>query len=215
MLDPEAISQYFVPTTTGDSVEISKTISENAERLEISEIRARTSQAKEPWYTSPSFGIDGTPGIPFERGIPNPNVFSQGEDIVFDLLLVHDGKKVTSEDFQINVIVKTNPRAVGVIYAAELDKGIDPWPNTPGYFELWIPSSVTSGMLPGTYILAVQIAERVGQGAGKYDRKHIALQHYFNIEYSNFSTTVENSSNIMRGNVEHTWPNGPSTVVNA
>lgn len=215
MLDPESISQYFVPNNLGDSTEINKTISENTERLEVSEIRARASQSKEPWYTSPSFGVDGTPGIPFERGTPNPDLFYQGEDIVFDLLLVHDGKKVTSNDFQIHAVVKTSTRAVNAIYTAELDKGIDPWPNTPGYFELWIPSSVTSTMLPGTYTLAVQISERIGQGTGKYDRKHIALQHYFNIEYSNFSTTVENSSNILRGNVEATWPNSPSTITNA
>jgi hypothetical protein len=215
MLDPESISQYFVPNTLGDSVEISKIISENAEKLLVSEIRARATQNKEPWYAASSFGVDGTPGIPFERGAPNPDLFYQGEDIVFDLLLVHDGKKVTSNDFKIQAIVKTSPRAVGEIYSAELDKGIDPWPNTPGYFELWIPSSITATMLPGTYILAVQISERIGQGSGKYDRKHIALQHYFNIEYSNFSTTVENSSNILRGSVEPTWPNSPSTINNA
>ena len=102
MLDPEAISQFFVPDARGNRCEINKVISENSEKLQTSEIRARSTQNKEPWYTSNSFGADGNPGIPFERGIPNPDTFFQGEDIVFDMLLIQDGKKVTSENFDLS-----------------------------------------------------------------------------------------------------------------
>jgi hypothetical protein len=63
--------------------------------------------------------------------------------------------------------------------------------------------------------LGIQISERLGRGEGRYDRKHIILQHYFNIEYSNFSATPENTANMLRGSTEKTWPNAPSTVTNA
>lgn len=214
-MSDSASPQFFAPDALGNSQPIYKAILENLETLESSQIKARNRQFKNNLPSS-SMVIDGMPGIPFERTTPNPDVFYQGEDIVYDLLLINDGKKVVVDEYDIVVAVKTSPRATKMSYEAVLDNGLFAVANSPGYYELWIPSVITSGLLAGTYYLNVMLVEKVGAGAGKYDRKYIALQTYFNLEYSNYSPNPERRNQslggLTRSDAEQVWPNTPDTV---
>ena len=179
-----------------------------------SQIRSRSRQYR---YAAPIVvEFNGIPGVPlFERADPNPDLFYQGEDIVYDLLLIHAFEPVSAEDYDIVAVVKTSPRSVGIVWHGTLDNGVYPTPNQPGYYELWLPSIATEKLLAGTYYLDILIQERVGEGKGKYDRKYVLLQHIFNIEYSNFSGTPETATNTTatgRASVERTWPNSPNTI---
>ena len=179
-----------------------------------SQIRSRSRQYK---YAAPIVvEFNGIPGVPlFERADPNPDLFYQGEDIVYDMILVHNYEPVSTEEYDVFASIKTSPRAKAAIWQGSLDNGVYPVPNTAGHYELWVPSSVTDTLLAGTYYLDVLIQERIGEGKGKFDRKFVVLQHMFNLEYSNFSGAPENanaSSSRERINLERTWPNMPNTV---
>jgi hypothetical protein len=206
----EITPQFFTPDASGDSQSVYKTIIDNLEALQTSEIVARNRQYKVT--PASTVALDGIPGIPFERSMPNPDLFYQGEDIVYDVFLFHDGASVSSDDFEVQVSVKTSPRASTVSWEGSLDNGIYPAPNQSGRYELWIPSNVSSMFVAGTYYLNIQIRERVGAGKGRFDRKYVLLQSYFNIDYSNFSTKVENATTPQRVNMEPTWPNSPNTI---
>lgn len=163
------------------------------------------------------FLVDGIPGVPFDRGVPNPDVFYQGEDFVYDLFLHYAGAVVTKEDYDITVRVKTSPRTFKIVWQGTLGTGvyaIDP--QRPGYYEVWIPADCTSALHAGTYFLDVVIKEKVGEGKGRYDRKFVVLQHMFNVEYSNFSEHPEsmspNPDKLGRHGIEQSWPNASNTI---
>jgi hypothetical protein len=210
---PEDFPQYYTPNPAGLGQGLAKTIADNLEVLEASHLRARAGIRGELPLTKAV--LDGVPGIIFERGAPNPDVFFQGDDIVYDVFLAHDGKKVLPEDFAVLVRVKTSPRSQVVVYSASLEDGIY-YGNTPGVYELWIPSAITENLLAGTYHLQIQLVERVGTGRGRHDRKFTVLQHHFNIDYGTFSDHVEasntNQNNLTRAAADSTWPNQPNTL---
>lgn len=206
--------QFYTPDSKGDSQSVYKTAIENLEVVKSSEIKARGRQSK-PAIAHYS-ALDNIPGIPFERGTPNPDVFYQGEDIVYDLFLFHEGEHVSADDYDINVSVKTSPRAHTAVWEGKLDFGVYKLASKDGYYEVWIPSNVTAMLLGGSYYVDVMITERVGKGGGRYDRKYVLLQTVFNLEYSNFSPAPESlksSPNApSRSTVEETWPNMPDTI---
>lgn len=207
--------QFFTPSSQGDSTYVYKTIQNNAEIFKKSEIRVRGAQAD--LINRQNSAVDNIPGIPFERGIPNPTLFYQGEDATYDLFLYDSGAPISAEDYDITAIVKTSPRAGSVVWQGKIDLGIfTNNDNLPGYYELWIPATVTSLMLAGTYYMDIMVSEKMGKTGGRYDRKKVLLQTVFNIEYSNFSPAPESvdSSNDApsRSTVEETWPNKPDTV---
>jgi hypothetical protein len=206
--------QYFAPDAQGNNQAIYKTIVDNLEALKTSTMVARNRQFKV--MPTSTLVLDGIPGIPFERSLPNPDLFYQGEDIVYDMFLFHDGSPVLAEDYDVQVSVKTSPRAVSTEWMGSFDNGIYSNPAGSGYYELWIPSAATEALYAGTYYVNVQIQERVGTGKGRYDRKYVLLQTYFSLEYSNFSAHTESSGNnpkgLNRGGVEPVWPNMPPTV---
>jgi len=206
----ELIPQFFTPDANGDSQRVYKTIVDNLEALQTSEIVARNRQYKV--LPTSTLVLDGIPGIPFERSSPNPDLFYQGEDIVYDLFLYHEGAPVSSDDYDIQLVVKTSPRAATVNWQGGLDNGVYPAPNQSGYYEVWIPSAVSASFIAGTYYLNVQIQERVGAGKGRFDRKYMLLQTHFNIDYSNFSPKAEGQTHPLRAGMEVTWPNTPNTV---
>jgi hypothetical protein len=208
------IPQFFTPNVAGDCETVRKVLVDNLETLQSSQIVARNRQIKNA--TGSTLALDGIPGIPFERGEPNPELFYQGEDVVYDLFLTHDGRPVTPAEYDIKALVKTSARAYTVMWQGTLDNGVYPTDlNTPGYYELWIPSSATASLFAGSYHLDIQIQERVGEGRGRYDRKYVLLQTVFNIEYSNFSEHPEagaaNPGRLSRSQVEAVWPNAPDT----
>jgi hypothetical protein len=210
----ETPSQFFTPDSSGNSHPVAKIISGNTVDLESSHIRARNRQS--PKHPIQSLAIDGVPGIPFEFGIPDPDVFYQGEDVIYDLFLVYDGNPVTVDKYDIKIGVKTSYRAQEFSFEASLDQGVYHFPEKPGYFELWIPNSITSQLFAGSYYINVLISDKIGQGTPYGDRKHILLQSMFNLEYSAFSpnpeNALENSPDIKRHNLEITWPNRPNTI---
>lgn len=206
----ELIPQFFTPDANGDSQSVYKTIVDNLEALQTSEIVARNRQYKV--LPTSTLVLDGIPGIPFERSSPNPDLFYQGEDIVYDLYLYHEGAPVSSDDYDIQVVIKTSPRASVVAWQGTLDNGVYPAPNQSGYYEVWIPSGASESFIAGTYYLNVQIQERVGAGKGRFDRKYMLLQTHFNIDYSNFSPNAEAQTRPLRAGMEVTWPNTPNTI---
>jgi hypothetical protein len=206
--------QFFAPDAQGNNQAIYKTIIDNLEALQTSQIKARNRQYKV--MPTSTLVLDGIPGIPFERSMPNPDLFYQGEDIVYDMFLFHDGQPVSAKDYDIQVYIKTSPRAQELAWEGSIDNGIYAVPNDSGYYELWIPSSITSGFYAGTYYVNVQIQERVGSGKGRYDRKYVLLQTYFSLDYSNFSPSPEGNGRsphgLNRAGVEPVWPNTPDTI---
>jgi hypothetical protein len=207
--------QFFTPDAQGDPAYVYKVIENNAELFKKSEIRVRGNQSE--LLNRQNAAVDHIPGIPFERGIPNPALFYQGEDMVYDLFLYDAGAPASFEDYDITALVKTSPRAKNVVWQGKIDSGIfTNNDNLPGYYELWIPASATALMLAGTYYIDILLTEKMGKTGGRYDRKKVLLQTVFNIEYSNFSPAPEavGSDNTApsRSSVEETWPNKPDTV---
>ena len=211
--DIHDIPQFFSVDAKGDPQAAYSEIFEGYEVTKESKISARMSSRHEK---TPAVRAVGVPGIPFERGEPNPDVFYQGEDIVYDLYLYFEGAPVTVEDYDVMVMVKASPRAFTVDWQGTLDNGVFSDPNKPGSFEVWIPSSATEGLRAGTYHIEVQLVESPARGKGRYDRKYVLLQHVFNIDYSTFSPKPETRSalaeRLTRVGVEPTWPNSPDTV---
>lgn len=205
----ETTPQFFIPTATGDSVSVYREVINNLESLQASEIKARNRQ----FSTSPTntLILDGIPGVPFERSAPNPDVFYQGEDIVYDVYLLHDSLPVSSNTYDISAVVKSSPRAQSATWEGALDAGLYDTPDRPGFYELWIPSVVTEKFIAGTYYLQIQIKEKIG--AGRFSRRFVLLSTYFNIDYSNFSPNAESrNSTGLRTSLEAVWPNSPNTI---
>jgi hypothetical protein len=208
MLD-ETTPQFFTPTATGDSASVYKEVINNLESLQSSKIKARGRQASAS--STNTLILDGIPGIPYERSAPNPDVFYQGEDVVYDMYLLHDGAPVSSNAYDISVVIKSSPRASSATWEGSLDVGIYDSPDRPGFYELWIPSTATEGFIAGTYYLQVQIKEKIG--AGRFPRRFVLLSTYFNIDYSNFSSNAESRAKTgLRTSLESIWPNSPNTV---
>ena len=82
--DIHDIPQFFSVDAKGDPQAAYSEIFEGYEVTKESKISARTANRHEK---TPAVRAVGVPGIPFERGEPNPDVFYQGEDIVYDLYL--------------------------------------------------------------------------------------------------------------------------------
>lgn len=210
----EDIAQFFAPDNKGDSQQIHKAIIDGLESLRMPEIQARNRQIK--LSPIPTIILDGIPGMPFERAIPNPDVFYQGEDIIYDASLIYNGTPVTADNYDVLVSVKRTPRDQTASWEGVLDNGVYEDKEQPGRFEFWIPSAVSGTFLAGSYYLQVLLRERLGKGKGRFDRQHIILQTYFNIEYGNFSPAPESRQagpgQQLRNNLQATWPNAPDTV---
>ena len=210
----EEITQFFVPDNKGDSQQVYKAVVDGLESLRMSEIRSRNSQIKST--PIPTVILDGIPGMPFEKAVSNPDTFYQGEDIIYDASLLHNGAAVTTEDYDVLVSIKRTPRDQTASWEGVLDNGVYEDKEQPGRFEFWIPSTISGTFLAGSYYLQVLLRERLGKGKGRFDRQYIILQTYFNIEYGNFSPAPESRQpgpgQQLRNNLQATWPNAPDTV---
>jgi hypothetical protein len=210
----EEISQFFAVNNSGNSQEVYKAVIDGLESLQSSELRTRNRQPVRP--PASSLLIDGVPGMPFENTTPNPDSFFQGEDIVYDAILLAGGKYVSSEYYDVLVRIKKTPRDSSPSWEGFLDNGIYEDKTQPGRFELWIPSAVTGTFLAGSYYLQIILKEKLGKGGGRFDRQYVALQTYFNIEYGNFSPAPESrqpgEGQQLRNSLVATWPNAPDTI---
>lgn len=206
----EEISQFYVNDDKGTSQGVPKVNNSGMVELRASQILSRLSQRS--IHPQSSTYIDGIPGIPFESGVTNPDVFFQGEDIIYDMFIFFNGAPVVKEDYEILAAIKTSPRASRGWTGSIAEGGIYQTAEKLGYYELWIPAAVTQTFLAGTYYINVAIREKFAAGKGRFDRKYTVLKTYFNIDYGNFSENVENRGNDKRSNVEPTWPNSPNTI---
>jgi hypothetical protein len=210
----EEIAQFFAPASNGNSQQVYKAVLDGLASLQVSEIRARNGAKELPPIHS--LILDGIPGIPFERTSRNPDVFYQGEDVIYDTVIRYNGGYVTSDDYDVQAIVKSSPRAPVAAWHGILDNGVYEDRTRPGYFEVWIPSAATSKLLAGSYYLHILLKEKLGKGAGKFDRQYVILQTVFNIDYSNFSPAAESrqpgAAQQLRNNLDTTWPNAPDTI---
>lgn len=203
----------FTSDAQGNSLGLPKVIIDSIQAAKRSTIRSR---GGEKFAVPPSsITVDGVPGVPFEEGTPNPDVFYQGEDVIFDAYLYFDGAEVDPDKFDVNVIVKTSPRSFNVVWNGTLGNGVYATEN-PGYFEIWIKASDISAIRAGSYYLEIQLKEKEGQEAGRFPRTRTAIQHVFNIDYNVFSQRPEaangNPNVLRRENIESTWPNTPNTI---
>jgi hypothetical protein len=180
----------------------------------MSELRARNRQSE--LAPIPSLILDGIPGIPFEKTLANPDLFYQGEDIIYDAVLVYNSEYVSSTDYDVIVSVKRTPRDQTAVWEGVLDNGVYEIKEQPGRFEIWIPSTVTGTFLSGSYYLQVLLREKLGRGKGRFDRQYVILRTHFNIDYSNFSPAAESrqtgAGQNLRNNLQATWPNAPDTI---
>lgn len=210
----EETSQFFAPDNTGNSQQVYKAVVDGLESLRMSEIQARNRQFRLTPIST--IVLDGIPGMPFERMMPNPDLFYQGEDIIYDAVLVHNGSSVSADDYDIIVSVKKTPRDSAPSWEGVLNNGVYANNETPGSFEIWIPSAATGTFLAGTYYLQILLKEKIGKGKGRFDRQYVVLQTYFSVEYGNFSPAPESRKTgpgqALRNNLEATWPNTPDTV---
>jgi hypothetical protein len=161
---------------------------------------------------------EGIPGIPFQEGSPNPDVFYQGDDIVYDAYLFFKGSPVTSEKYTILVSVKSSPRAVKTLWEGTIEDGVAEIKTAgPGYFEIWLPAASTAQAPAGSYYMAVWVKERFAAGGGKYDRSGVIAENIFHIAYSIFSplpetVSPEGGGGLRRDTIERTWPPSPPTI---
>lgn len=161
---------------------------------------------------------EGIPGVPFQEGVPNPDVFYQGDDIVYDAYLFFKGEPVTSEKYTILVSIKASPRAVRSLWNGTVEDGLSELKTAgPGYFEIWIPAASTASAPAGSYYMTIWVKERFAAGGGKYDRSGVIAEHIFNIAYSNFSklpetVSEEGGGGLRRETIERVWPPAPPTI---
>jgi hypothetical protein len=207
-------NRYFVNDIHGESIAMNL-VSVNGVMQEKKCIISGRNKGKDITNVS-CFATHGFPGIPLEKGIPNPDTFLQGEDAIFDSFLFYEGKEVVPADFNISVVLKASPRAVDKVWTGILENGIFQQ-QKPGFYTIWIPSLVTSQLLAGTYYMEVILKEGVGRGDGAHDRTISLAQYPFNIDYgvvSDNPETISNQNNKIRGTLEQTWPNSPNTIGN-
>jgi hypothetical protein len=151
----------------------------------------------------------GVPGVPFVPPIPATPVFSQGEDIIYDAILAIDGCSVTPDKWNIEIIVKTNQFNLASVWIGVLDNGL--YYNAPNdEYQIWIPSSLTSNIAAGTYMMDVKATEKVGSGKGIKDRTIVLASTYFGIEYTAASPHPDSVSSLPgrfdRATLEKTYP---------
>ncbi len=206
---------FFVNDVNGNSLPVPLIAQDGIERMTRSRIESRKDNRGR--ITVSSRATHGFPGVPFEPGEPNPPVFSQGEDIIFDAFLFYDGTLVSTEDFNIRVVVKTSVRAVEPVWEGVFGEGVYAT-DRPGFYEIWISKSKSAELYAGVYYMEVVLEEAVGKGKGKHDRTIALTSVAFNVEYSPMSKSPETVSPIStlpkRGTLEKTWPNSPDTIGN-
>lgn len=156
------------------------------------------------------------PGSPFERGVVEPPLFYQGEDIVFEAFLYDFGKPITAGDFDITVIVKAAVRALLPTWTGVIDNGLYKNSANPGYYEIWIPSDATARWPAGQYFMDIVAKDRIGDGEARRSCTAILHTEIFALEYSAYSSYPDSSSSagdkLSRGGIEPTWPNKPNTI---
>lgn len=143
-------------------------------------------------------------GIPEPPGQQPPLQYYQGEDIVFEVLLRYQGKVVTLDNWDIDLIIKKNAFAKCSEWLGSINNGLYVIDHTPGYYKIIIPADVTSNLLAGTYWLNIFIHEKVGMGKGPKDLNIIIVQQPFSLDYAAASP---NPPPALRGtDIEKTYP---------
>jgi len=143
-------------------------------------------------------------------------LFYQGEDFVFEAFLYDFGAPITTEDFEIVVVVKPSVRSLTKTWSAELNVGLYVQPGRPGYYEIWIPADATATWPAGTYYMDIVARSKFGANMGRRTYTTVLKTVPFSVEYSVYSshpeTQASGTGGLSRSDIERTWPNRASTV---
>lgn len=136
------------------------------------------------YYTTKD--LDAQPTKPWIKS-PPPS-FSQGEDVIFAILLYFEGQPLDPEKYVIDVIIKKNPYAQNILWHGLIGAGITAkYQNVPGYYQIWMPAAVSSYFLPGCYYMDIRIVEKVGEGPLAKDRTIRLYNTLFDLNLSAMS----------------------------
>ena len=149
------------------------------------------------YYTSQP--LDGSPAV---AGIPEPPTFYQGDDIVFEVFLNIDGNPVLDSEYTISVVVKQTIYDIVPIWEGTINDGVYK-KDVPGYYKLIIPSCITSVQFAGTYWLAVQASQKIGESNDIRDLTRTIMQKPFYLAYA---ATSPNANTLSRWMLEQTVP---------
>lgn len=144
--------------------------------------------------------LEGFPPPP--DGVPPLNQFYIGEDVFLSGYLSVEDIPVSILDWEPNVIVKTNAFTTELIWEGTKNNGFYMSPNTPGKYEVIIPSTIFENKAPGTYWLEIFLTEVIGRFNGLRDRKVLAARIPFSMDMAGISPSFKDS----RRDAERTVP---------
>ena len=210
------------PADTNVSVPMPTVAFENEAIVKQTVVQPQDRQQFRP-STSPTAAF-GIPGTPYDHGVDNPASFAQGEDVVFEAFLYHDGEEVLTSKYTISAIVKTSPYTPYVAWLGTYNNGItniqqttvvsghSTSTNKPGYYKIVIPHETTALLFAGSYFMDIVIDQIVTDGGPSH--RAFLYTTSFNIFYSISSPNPESmkGSTMSRINIDRTWPNNPNTV---
>lgn len=95
---------------------------------------------------------------------PAPS-YKQGESIQLFFFLQYNGVPVTEDNFILEVVVKKSLAADHILWKGELGSGLyRGLGGNPGLYNIILPASISSTLLPGSYYLEVSGVQPNGTG---------------------------------------------------
>jgi hypothetical protein len=118
-----------------------------------------------------------------QQGIKQATVqFSQGSDVNFAFYVGYNGAPVTSDKWDLEVIVKKNVHAQNILWKAHLHSGLYVKDGIPGFYYIILPAEATATFLPGTYFVEVRGKQKIGKGEPMKDLTVPLANYTFGIE---------------------------------
>lgn len=129
------------------------------------------------YYTQQTFDGDYTAQGAYQLS----PVFFQGEDVILSGYTTFEGKPVLPEDWNLTAIIKKNKYASNILWSGTINDGLTPRYNqVDGYYQVWMPASVSSLFLPGTYTVVIQGTQKTGVSE---EAREITI-HFWNREFN-------------------------------
>jgi len=119
------------------------------------------------YYTSKMLDSTNAQMGPKQLGLS----FNQGEECKFKTYLNMFGKPFDLDKYELTVVVKKNDWASRLIWRGTVGNGIFPVDGVPGFFEVWMPSIVTSMLKAGAYHFGFTANEKIGATNSVWDSR--------------------------------------------